>query len=335
MPLITLTSKGLYCEKANVYIDPWRKVDKALITHAHSDHARPGMNSYLAHDLSVDILRHRLGIGINIQGIAYEKPITINGVEITFFPAGHIIGSAQIRLRDKHECWVISGDYNIAYDELIEAFVPVQCDYFVTESTFGIPAFQWPKTQDVINDINAWWQHNQENNQPSIISAYSLGKAQRIIQSIDHSIGPVFTHGAVENINKIFRANGVPLKKTERLYKHDKNLVNKSLIVCPPGVSDSMWLRNIKNHKFAFASGWMALRGTRRRRNVEKGFVLSDHADWNSLNDAVRQTQASKVYVTHGYTEIFSKWLNENGIESSVLKTLFEGESIEANNTLA
>lgn len=334
MPLITLTSKGLFCEKANVYIDPWRKVDKALITHAHSDHARPGMGSYLAHNDSVDVLKHRLGIGINIQGIGYEKPMTINGIEITFFPAGHIIGSAQIRLKDNKECWVISGDYNISEDELITPFVPVQCDTFVTESTFGLPVFQWPKTSEVIEDINAWWQSNQNNNQPSIVSAYSLGKAQRVIQNIDHSIGPIFTHGAVENINKIFRANGIPLKKTERLYKNEKDIVNKSLIVCPPGAHDSMWMRNIKNHKFAFASGWMALRGARRRRNTEKGFVLSDHADWNTLNEAIKLTGASKVYVTHGYTETFSKWLNENGIESAVLKTLFEGESIEPKNAL-
>jgi len=334
MPLITLTPQGLYCKKANVYIDPWRKVDKALITHAHSDHARPGMGSYLAHNDSVDVLKHRLGISIKIQGIAYEKPMIINGVEITFFPAGHIIGSAQIRLKDNKECWVISGDYNISEDELIEDFVPVKCDTFVTESTFGLPVFQWPKTSEVIEDINAWWISNQANNQPSIISAYSLGKAQRVIQNVDHSIGPVFTHGAVENINKIFRANGIPLKKTERLYKNDKDVVNKSLIVCPPSANDSMWMRNIKNHKFAFASGWMALRGARRQRNTEKGFVLSDHADWNALNKAVKLTGASNVYVTHGYTETFSKWLNEKGIESSVLKTLFEGENIDSQNVM-
>lgn len=329
MPLISLTSKGLYCEKANVYIDPWKKVGKALITHAHSDHARPGMDSYLSHHDSVNVLKHRLGNRINIQGIDYEKPLIINDVEITFFPAGHIIGSAQIRLRDNKECWVISGDYNLSDDDLIEPFVPVKCDTFVTESTFGLPVFQWNKTAEVVDDINAWWQTNQEQNRPSVISAYSLGKAQRVIQNVDHSIGPVLTHGAVENINKIFRNNGIKLKKSEKLYKHEKDILNKSLIVCPPGAVDSIWMRNIKNHKFAFASGWMALRGARRRRNTEKGFVLSDHADWNSLNKAIKLTQASKVFVTHGYTEVFSKWLNENGIESKVLKTLYEGESLE------
>lgn len=330
MPLISLTTNGLFCEKANLYIDPWKKVDKALITHAHSDHARPGMGAYLSHNNSIDILKHRLGNTITIQGVMYEEPIFINGVEITFFPAGHIIGSAQIRLRDNKECWVISGDYNLSDDELIEPFVPVKCDTFVTESTFGLPVFQWNKTEEIVTDINTWWQYNQSLNRPSIISAYSLGKAQRVIQNIDHSIGPVFTHGAVENINKIFRANGIKLKKTEKLYKHNKDLVNKSLIVCPPGAVDSLWMRNIKNYKFAFASGWMALRGARRRRNTEKGFVLSDHADWNSLNKAIKLTEASRVYVTHGYTDVFSKWLNENGIASSVLKTLYEGETLDS-----
>ncbi|MBT8232158.1 MAG: ligase-associated DNA damage response exonuclease [Bacteroidia bacterium] len=334
MPLLKLTPNGLYCEKANVYIDPWRKVDKALITHAHSDHARKGMKSYLSHHLSVDILKHRLHKHINIQGIEYEKPIVINGVEITFFPAGHIIGSSQIRLRDKHECWVISGDYNISQDELIESFIPVECDTFVTESTFGLPVFQWEDPSIVFEEINKWWKENQSNNHPSVISAYSLGKAQRVIQNIDHSIGPVLTHPAVENINKIFRNSGVNLKSSMVVSDQQQDMLNKSIIICPPGANDSAWLNNIKNHKFAFASGWMALRGTRRRRNAEKGFVLSDHADWNALNKAVALTQAERVFVTHGYTKTFSKWISEKGIESSVLKTLFEGESLDVSNIM-
>lgn len=329
MSLIKLTQKGLFCEKGNFYIDPWRPVEKALITHAHSDHARYGHKKYLVHNSSINILKLRLGSKISVQGIAFNSPLRLNGVEVTYFPAGHIVGSSQIRIRDKNECWVISGDYNTTSQELVEEFVPVKCDVFVTESTFGIPVFQWQKTAEVIEQIHSWWSQNQQNNRPSIISAYSLGKAQRIIQELDHTIGPVLTHPSVEAHNEAIRKSGIGLKATQML-NDTKEDINKSLIVCPPGAAQSKWTENIKNHALAFASGWMALRGAKRRRNIEKGFVLSDHADWEGLNYAIAETEAERVYVTHGYSDIFCKWLKEKGIEAYKLETAFEGETIES-----
>jgi len=327
--LIKFTPNGIYCPQANVYIDPWRKVDKALITHGHSDHARKGNGSYLCHDNSVGILKHRLG-KINVQGIAFGKPIVINGITFTFFPAGHVVGSAQIKVSNKKESWVISGDYKVAPDEIATAFEPVPCDYFITESTFGIPAFQWDDSKNIFADMNAWWSENKSNKITSIICAYSLGKAQRVIQGLDHTIGPVLTNASVENINEVIRHAGLPLKKTSLYQNHSREDLAQSIIVCPSSAVESIQ-KEIKKTSVAVASGWMALRGMRRRRNADKGFVLSDHADWKGLNEAVKLTGAEKVYVTHGYTAIYSKWLESCGIASEVVETSFEGEQMSVN----
>ena len=323
--LIQFTKKGIFCPAADVYIDPWQKVDKALITHAHSDHARRGNSKYLSHHHSVNVLKLRLG-DINIQGVEYGEIIHINGIDISFHPAGHVVGSSQIRIADKNEVWVISGDYKLQNDNISAPFEPIQCDYYITESTFGIPAFQWEPQQVVIDRINQWWSANADNNKPSIISAYSLGKAQRIIQNVDHNIGPIYTHGAVENTNDAIRASGIPLKHTEKLTDFSSDTIKNALIVSPPAATDSAWSKKIKNHSVGVASGWMALRGTRRRRHADNSFVLSDHADWHSLNKSVKLSGAHTVYVTHGYTNIFSKWLQEKGLRSEVLTTSYEGE---------
>lgn len=331
-PLIRFSPKGLYCEQADMYIDPWKPVDKALITHAHSDHARPGHKAYLCQTNSVNLLRHRLSKDIKVQGLAYGQKLSVNGVDISFHPAGHIIGSAQIRLSNTRETWVVSGDYKLERDPMLEEFEPVPCDYFVTESTFGLPVFNWTKDELVFDEINRWWHSNSQLNRPSIISAYSLGKAQRVIQGINHDIGPVLTHGAVDAINDVLSASGFELKETKNLAEASKEEISRALIVCPPGAMDSSWTRKIKNHSSAFASGWMALRGARRRRSVEKGFILSDHADWKGLNSAVKATGAAKVFVTHGYSDIFARWLNEQGIEAKLVTTQYTGESIEDEN---
>jgi putative mRNA 3-end processing factor len=329
--LIQFTKKGIYCPAADVYIDPWQRVDRALITHAHSDHARPGNSHYLSHHNSVNVLKLRLG-NINIQSVEYGEVTNINGIDISFHPAGHVVGSAQIRIADDKEVWVISGDYKLQNDNISTPFEPIKCDYYVTESTFGIPAFQWEPQDAVINKINQWWSSNIESNKPSIISAYSLGKAQRIIQNVDHHIGPIYTHGAVENTNEAIRSSGISLKATEKLTDFSSDTLKNALIVCPPGAIDSSWSKKIKNHSVGVASGWMALRGTRRRRHADNSFVLSDHADWNTLNKSVDLSGAHTVYVTHGYTEIFSRWLREKGLQSEVLSTSFEGEVLEQNS---
>lgn len=304
-------------------------MDKALITHGHSDHARRGHKAYLCHNDSVNILRHRLG-KISVQGIAYGKTITINGVTISFHPAGHVIGSAQIKLRDNKESWVISGDYKLDNDRVATPFEAVRCDHFVTESTFGLPVFRWKNQQDVYDEINQWWQENSKENKPSMICAYSLGKAQRVIKNIDNSIGPIVTHPSVESINQLIRESGIELPLTNAVGDLTNEDLSKAMFICPPSAQSGKWLQGTKHISVAMASGWMAIRGTRRRRNLEKGFVLSDHADWTGLNQAVKATGAEHIYVTHGYTDIYTKFLNGMGYKAKVVSTEYEGEALES-----
>ena len=328
MPLITFTPKGLYCEQADVYIDPWRKVSRALITHGHSDHARRGHDAYLTHHHCVDVLKLRLG-KINVQGIEYGHTLDINGVTISFHPAGHVIGSAMIKLEDKSESWVISGDYKLANDNVSAPWEPVVCDHFVTESTFGLPVYQWEEQQVIIDDINGWWQHNRDQGIPSIITAYSLGKAQRIIKNVNSEIGPIITHHTIEKINACVRANGITLPPTIALPDASAKDISSALILCPSRSLETKWANAIKDPAIGVASGWMALGKARKRRQVGKGFVLSDHADWPSLNQAVELSEAENIYVTHGFERTFAKYLSGEGYNAQAVKTLFEGEPKE------
>ncbi len=334
MPLLTFTPAGIYCPQADVYIDPWQPVDRALITHAHSDHARWGMKAYLAHHDSLPIMRLRLGQEIKVQGVAYGEVTHINGVEVSFHPAGHIIGSAQIRLSYQGETWVVSGDYKVRPDGVATPFEPVPCQHFITESTFGLPVFRWKTDEEIIGEVNDWWASNAAEGKASVIGAYSLGKAQRILQQVNHDIGPVFTHGAVENTNQAFRAHGIELKPSTLVRrqgegKQDKKDYRNALIIAPPSALGSPWVRNFQPFSLGIASGWMNLRGARRRRAADRGFVLSDHADWDGLNWAIKETGAEHIYVTHGYVEIFSQWLSQQGYDAQVVKTQFSGDDLE------
>ncbi|HKK75962.1 MAG TPA: ligase-associated DNA damage response exonuclease [Saprospiraceae bacterium] len=329
MALLEFTNKGIYCAPADVYIDPWKKVKRALITHGHADHSRWGHSYYLCTKSARPVIRHRLG-PINIETVDYGETRTINGVKFSFHPAGHILGSAQIRAEYKGEVWVASGDYKIEDDGLAEAFVPIKCHGFITESTFGLPVYKWQPQEEVFDEINQWWRENKAQGKVSIISAYSLGKAQRIMQNIDPGIGRIFTHGAVENINEVIRKQGVPLVETTRVHsKIKKDEYKGGLVIAPPSATGGNWIRKFRPYSVAIASGWMGLRGTRRRRNADRGFVLSDHADWEGLNQAIKDTGCEKVIVTHGYTEVFTKWLREQGYEAYAEKTQFETETPE------
>lgn len=324
MALLHFKSEGIYCPKADIYIDPWKKVDKALITHGHSDHARSGHKSYLCTHSAKPVLRYRLGRKMKIESVAYGDEVLINGVRFSFHPAGHIIGSAQIRVEFQGEIWVVTGDYKTEADGISEPFEPVKCHTLITESTFGLPVYRWEKQEQVFGKINHWWKTNKENGIVSILASYSLGKAQRIIHNLDHSTGPVFTHGAIEQTNEVIRNQGFDLARTIPIDSvFDKNQFKEGIVICPPGLLGSEWLDQFRPFSTAVASGWMMLRGTRRRRAVDKGFVLSDHADWSGLNEAVQLSGAEKVYVTHGYAEIFSRWLQNAGMDSEEVKTEF------------
>jgi putative mRNA 3-end processing factor len=326
MALLEFTDKGIFCPQANVFLDPWKPVKHALITHGHSDHARWGNEHYLCTTAAAPVIRYRLP-GSSVETVDYGIPLSINGVEFSFHPAGHIPGSAQIRVEYQGEIWVFSGDYKVQNDNLSEPFVPLKCHTFITESTFGLPIYNWQNQADVFNDINGWWRKNQDEGKVSVIAGYTLGKSQRILRNVDPSIGKILVHGAVDSVNDVLRGQGVMLPQTYRVTKESsKKDYEGALVVCPPSAVGSPWIRRFLPYSLGIASGWMRLRGARRRRGADRGFVLSDHADWRDLNMTIRETGAEKIFVTHGYTEIFAQWLTENGYEASEVKTQYEGE---------
>lgn len=328
--LLKINSCGLYCEKGDFYIDPWKSVDKALITHGHSDHARWGMKSYLTHKCSYDILKLRLGNDINVQTVEYGESIDMNGVKVSFHPAGHILGSSQIRMEGLGEVAVVTGDYKIHPDKTCEPFEPLKCNTFLTESTFALPIYCWQKDEDIFADINNWWKKNIEAGKTGIVYSYALGKAQRIISGLDPSLGKIYTHGAVENINNIYRNHGIDLPETINASELKKGEnAEGSIVIAPPSANGTPWLRKFGNITDSFASGWMQVRGNRRRRNIDKGFVLSDHCDWKGLLKSIEYTEAENILITHGFSDILAKYLNENGYNASPLETKFDGESEE------
>ncbi len=333
-PVLTFTDRGIYCPAGDFHIDPWRPVDRALITHGHADHARDGHRSYLATAPAAPVMRHRLG-DIRLEEIAYGEARRIGGATVSFHPAGHVPGSAQIRVEVGGEVWVASGDYKTADDGLSEPFEPVRCHAFITECTFGLPVFDWRGQAEIMGEINAWWAANVAGGRASILGAYSLGKAQRLLAGLDPSIGPILTHGAVENTNEVLRAQGIALPDTIRVTPEtDRKAHPGALVLAPPSALGTPWARRFGGAanppSTAFASGWMALRGVRRQRAADRGFVVSDHADWGGLNAAIAATGATRIFATHGYTSVFRRWLESRGYQAAVVETEYEGESLDA-----
>lgn len=330
--LIVQRSEGLYCPPGDFYIDPWRAVDRAVITHAHADHARGGHAHYLAAAPAEGVLRARLGC-INLQTLAYGQRITHHGVELSLHPAGHVLGSAQVRLAHGGQVWVASGDYKVAPDKTCDAFEPVTCDVFITESTFGLPIYRWRPDADLFADINAWWAANAALGRASVLQCYSFGKAQRILSGIDASIGPVIVHSAVEPLNAAYRAAGVALPLTQTVTQvTDKSEFQRVLVLCPPSAAAGPWIRNFGEASHAFASGWMQLRGARRRGGHDRGFVLSDHADWPGLMQAIAATGAARVIVTHGSVAVMVRHLQEQGLQAEAFETRYGDEADVAGN---
>ena len=325
--LIVLRPEGLYCPVGDFHIDPWRPVARAVITHAHADHARRGHGAYLATAVSDGVLRARLG-SIALQGVAYGEAVHMNGVRVSLHPAGHVLGSAQVRVELQGRVWVASGDYFTSghtndTNTTCAPFEPVRCDCFITESTFGLPIYRWRPQVDVMAAINAWWQTNAAEGRASLLMGYSFGKAQRLLAGVDPAIGPIAVHGAVAPLNDAYREAGVPLPPTQRLEDLDAASVRRALVVAPPAVHGSAWTKRLGEHSDAFASGWMQLRGARRRQGVDRGFVLSDHADWPGLQRAIADTGASRVIVTHGYEAVMVRWLQQQGLQAGSFRTAF------------
>ncbi|MBA4111348.1 MAG: DNA ligase-associated DEXH box helicase [Leptothrix sp. (in: Bacteria)] len=327
--LVVARPQGLYCPPGDFYIDPWKPVSHALITHAHGDHARMGHAHYLAPEQGRLVLQARLGADIPLQSLPYGQAITHRGVRVSFHPAGHVLGSAQVRLEHEGRVWVASGDYKTGPDATCAPFEPVRCDVFITESTFGLPVFRWQAQQQVFDDINAWWRANAQAGRPSVLYAYSFGKAQRVLAGIDPSIGPIVAHGAMTLMNDAYRASGVPLPATQSVLDTSPADLKTSLVLAPPSAQGSGWTKRFGDHSDAFASGWMQLRGTRRRRGLDRGFVLSDHADWPGLLEAVQATRAPRVIVTHGYVEPLVRYFGEQGLQAGAFKTEYGDEAEE------
>lgn len=334
MSIITFTKEGIFCPQGNFYIDPWLPVDYAVITHGHSDHARSGMQHYLCHDFTKPILQWRLGrdTELSISTLPYNKSLDINGVKLSLHPAGHVVGSAQVRLEYKGHVAVISGDYKTQFDGISTAFEPVRCHTFVTESTFGLPIYRWKTNDELSAEMQGWVRDNQAQNKTSVFLTYSLGKAQRVMKSLE-SVAPLFVHSAVQHMNDAIASSGITLPPTTMInLETDMNMVKNNIVLAPPALDGTAWLKKIPRASVAVCSGWMQVRGSRRWQAADAGFAVSDHADWPGLLDAIKQTGAEKVFVTHGSTAAFSKYLNESGVESAEVQTKFgEEESASAN----
>lgn len=344
--LIQATDRGLWCEAGGFHIDPWRPVDRAIVTHAHSDHAVWGCGSYLASPTGAVVLRERLGAtggagggAPRIETAEWGKGVRIGNVRVSLHPAGHILGSAQVRVERDGEVWVVSGDYKPRpsegapdgdLDATAEPHEVVRCDVFITESTFGLPIYRWRSQREVYAQINAWWRANAERGRTSVVYAYALGKAQRVLAGLDESIGPIGVHGAVERMNAAYEACGIRLPPRVRAVEEGvKEVKGRGIVIAPPSAAGTPWLRRLTGPDgvaTAMASGWMRVRGARRWRSVDRGFVLSDHADWDGLLRTIEATGARKIGVTHGFTGPLVRWLREHGRDAFVVPTRYEGE---------
>lgn len=324
--LINFTDKGLYCPHGKFYIDPWRPVEKALITHAHSDHARWGNRYYLCHHRTTPLLQLRLGPN-NYQSVEWNEPIYVNGVKVSFHPAGHMIGSSQIRIEYNGEVWVVSGDYKIENDGLSGQFEPIKCHTFITESTFGLPIYHWKPQAEIYQNIKDWIIQNCTDEKTSVLIAYSLGKAQRLLQPASETGRKIFLHGAIWNAHQALLKAGWQLPKVQyATFDAPKDAYKGHIVIAPSSAESSPWIKRFTPYSVGICSGWMQVRGNVRRKNADAGFALSDHADWNGLLGAIKATGAQKVFVTHGFQAAFSRYLNEIGIEAAEVKTEFGGE---------
>ena len=328
-PLLRTDENGLFCEAGGFYIDPWKPVERAVISHGHGDHARWGSKAYLGAAPSLPILRRRLGEAAAIEGAPFGEPVRINGVTVSFHPAGHILGSAQVRVERDGEVWVFSGDYKRAADPTCEAFEPVPCDVFITEATFALPIYRWDPASEVAREIWAWWEANREAGRASVLFCYALGKAQRILGELARFTDrTVFVHGSLEPLNECYRTAGVEMLPTRPVSETARGQsFAGGLILAPPSAGGSTWMRRFGSAGTAFASGWMRVRGTRRRRGFDRGFVISDHADWPDLLRTIADTGASRVLTTHGYADSLARYLREQGRAAGTLSTPFQGET--------
>lgn len=310
--LLTATDDGLYCPVGGFHIDPWRPVDRAVLTHAHADHARPGSARYLAAEPGLAVLRRRLGAHAEIAALPYGRTLRHGDALVSLHPSGHLLGAAQVRIEHAGRVAVVAGDYKRHADPTCRPFELVRCDHFVTESTFALPIYRWPDPARVAAELNRWWRANRERGETSILYVYALGKAQRALAALDPDTGPILCHGAVEEMNTAYRDAGVALPHTlHASVDAAKRHKGEAVVVAPPSCNGSTWGHKFKPFRTALVSGWMTTRSRRRFRSVDTGFVLSDHADWPALLDTIDATGATRVWADHGYTDTLARFLRE------------------------
>ena len=327
--LVVSTPVGLYCPTGGFHVDPWGPAERALLTHVHADHACPGSAAYLCTEASAPFVRRRLGDGAAVQAAAYGEPIRLGDTVVSFHPAGHILGSAQIRIEAGGRVWVISGDYKRASDPTCAPFEPVRADVFVTEATFALPIYRWPEPDAVAADVMAWWERNRQAGIASLLFCYAMGKAQRLLAELGRLTDrTVLVHGAVAEMSDLYRQQGVALLTTARVAEMPaRRSYAGELVLAPLSAGGTPWVRRFGDRETALASGWMRVRGTRRRKGYDRGFVLSDHADWPALLRTIDESGAERVLATHGYSEELARYLRERGRDAGVIATHFEGEA--------
>jgi putative mRNA 3-end processing factor len=324
---LQLTAEGLYCAAGDFHVDPWKPVDRAVVTHAHADHSCWGCKAYLTSREGEHVLRTRMGGEAKIEAVAYGESVSFHGVRVSLHPAGHILGSSQVRIEHRGRVCVVSGDYKVEPDATCATLEPVRCHEFISESTFGLPIYRWPAQGTVFDEVNAWWRSNQAAGKASLLFAYALGKSQRLLAGLDPDIGPIYTHGAVEKLNRAYRETGVALPETTYAGAQSRGVDwSRAMILAPPPALGTPWARKFGPSSSGFASGWMQIRGARRRRSVDRGFVLSDHADWQGLLGAIDASGAETVWLTHGYTAVLARWLREHGRDARTIATHYQGE---------
>jgi putative mRNA 3-end processing factor len=330
--MLTEAPAGLYCAEGDFYIDPWGPVPRALITHAHGDHARFGSDAYLCATDCAPLLARRFGPSAAIETAAYGTSIVLGSTRVSFHPAGHVLGSAQIRIEGREGVWVVSGDYKRAADPTCAPFEVVPCDTFVTESTFGLPIYRWDPTEAVIDEIMTWWRGNGDKGLASVIFCYTIGKVQRLLAELGRvTDAPVFVHGMMASMIDAYRSAGVAMLPTATLVERPRGTsFAGELVLAPLSARGTPWMRRLGDLSDGFASGLMRVRGVRRQRAYDRGFVVSDHADWPALLQTIMETGASRVLATHGHAEALARFLGEQGLASGVLRTAWEGETSDS-----
>lgn len=333
-PLVSLNEKGLYCPAGDFFIDPWTPVPRAVITHAHGDHARWGSDRYLTAAPGRKLLQLRLGPEAAIDALPYGQSTSIGPVKLSFHPAGHILGAAQVRLEHAGQVCVVSGDYSTFVSPGVDPLEILRCHHFISECTFGLPIYRWQPASEIFAQIHDWWRSEQSKGRTCILLAYALGKAQRVLAGLDPSLGPILAHGAVLRLLPAHESQGFAFPPVAYAgLEQAKSTRGRALVLAPPSAAGSTWVRKFGSVSVAMASGWMQVRGVRRRQSLDRGFVLSDHADWPGLNATILATGAERIWLTHGSTLPMTRWLREQGIDAQSLQTQFSGEADEPDFT--